>query len=139
MLVVSQEACEALLLSAMLRDLDIVVQTAGTCAQSFDLLSKRQFALVVCDAALPDGGWKSVLAELQRLDTPPRLIVTSAFADDRLWAEVLNLGGYDVLLKPFVTEEVVRVTRVACSPVLHPNGGLGGHTLSKVCSAEPMA
>jgi hypothetical protein len=30
-----------------------------------------------------------------------------------LWAEVLNLGGYDVLLKPFDRAEVVRVAGMA--------------------------
>jgi len=30
-------------------------------------------------------------------------------ADDALWAEVLNLGGYNVLAKPFDSREVFRV------------------------------
>jgi FixJ family two-component response regulator len=37
------------------------------------------------------------------------LIVTSGLADAHLWAEVLNLGGYDVLAKPFDDQEVQRV------------------------------
>ena len=37
-----------------------------------------------------------------------RLIVTSRLADDRLWAEALNLGAYDVLAKPFERMELVR-------------------------------
>jgi FixJ family two-component response regulator len=38
----------------------------------------------------------------------PSLIVTSRLADDRLWAEALNLGAYDVLAKPFERLELVR-------------------------------
>ena len=41
------------------------------------------------------------------------LIVTDRLADERLWAEVLNLGGYDLLLKPFDPEEVLRVVNSA--------------------------
>jgi hypothetical protein len=37
----------------------------------------------------------------------PRLIVFSRNADDRLWAEVLNLGGFDLLATPFREEEFV--------------------------------
>ena len=37
------------------------------------------------------------------------LIVTSHAGDDALWAEVLNLGGYDVLAQPFDPSEVARV------------------------------
>jgi DNA-binding response OmpR family regulator len=39
--------------------------------------------------------------------------VTSRLADDRLWAEVLNIGGYDVLAKPFVPAEVFRTISLA--------------------------
>ena len=34
-------------------------------------------------------------------------------ADDRLWAEVLSLGGYNVLPKPFKTDEVFREVGLA--------------------------
>ena len=43
----------------------------------------------------------------------PLLIVTARCADDQLWAEVLNLGGYDVLMKPFERTEVIRVISLA--------------------------
>jgi hypothetical protein len=36
----------------------------------------------------------------------PLLIVASRLADEYLWAEVLNLGGHDVLAKPFQGAEV---------------------------------
>jgi len=39
----------------------------------------------------------------------PALIVTSNAGDEALWAEVLNLGGYDVLAQPFDQNEVARV------------------------------
>jgi hypothetical protein len=32
-----------------------------------------------------------------------------ADGDDRLWAEALNLGAYEVLVQPFDPEEVTRV------------------------------
>ena len=34
-------------------------------------------------------------------------------ADEHLWAEVLNLGGYDVLAEPFERDEMVRVVTSA--------------------------
>jgi DNA-binding response OmpR family regulator len=43
------------------------------------------------------------------------LIVTSRLADDRLWAEALNLGAYDVIAKPFEASEVVRIAGLACA------------------------
>jgi FixJ family two-component response regulator len=51
--------------------------------------------------------------KLCALDTPPPLIVTSRHADNRLWGEVLNLGGFDVLAKPLDEDEVRRVVESA--------------------------
>lgn len=63
-------------------------------------------AVVLCDADSDPSLWRDVLAECQRISKPPYLIVTSRLADDRLWAEALNLGAYDVLAKPFDSREV---------------------------------
>jgi len=90
---------------------------------------------VLTDAHLPDGHtWRDVLREIEAtpvamgahqgqadrndkaaelLSTPP-LIVVDRLADDALWAEVLNLGGYDVLVKPFDEKEVLHVLTMAC-------------------------
>jgi len=51
----------------------------------------------------------------ERLPAPPPVIVTSRVADERMWAEVLNLGGYDVLATPFGSEEVIRTVTSAWS------------------------
>jgi hypothetical protein len=65
---------------------------------------------IFTESALPDGTWKDVLVAVKHLDKPlPAFVVTSAFASDRLWSEVLDLGGYDVLSKPLIHEEVRRV------------------------------
>jgi DNA-binding response OmpR family regulator len=50
---------------------------------------------------------------LSKLPDSPVLIVSSRTADERLWAEVLNLGAYDVLVKPFDPTEVSRVVGLA--------------------------
>ena len=47
------------------------------------------------------------------LPRPPLQIVTSRLANDRLWAEALNLGAYDVLPRPFDPAEVLRSVGMA--------------------------
>lgn len=69
--------------------------------------------VVICDATLPDADWKKVLGQTASLSDAPRLIVISRLADESLWAEVLNLGGYDVLPTPLVEDEVTRVVWLA--------------------------
>lgn len=70
-------------------------------------------AILICERDLSDGTWKDVLSRLESMTNPPRILVVSRHADDSLWAEVLNLGGYDVLLKPFDRSEVTRVVGMA--------------------------
>ena len=55
------------------------------------------------------GSWRDVL-EMQ--DAQPSLapIVVCRHTNEALWADVLNLGGFDLLEKPFVAEEVERVS-----------------------------
>lgn len=84
-----------------------------TCSEARDFLREHLMPVVVCEDQLPDGNWKDILAEAAAQPTPPRLIVTSQLADDRLWSEVLDLGGYDVLGKPFNIGEVVRIVSLA--------------------------
>jgi len=69
--------------------------------------------VIVCERDFQDGDWKLLLDEVGRLTKPPRLIVASRFADEHLWAEVLNLGGHDVLATPFDADEVHRVVSYA--------------------------
>lgn len=72
-------------------------------------IRNSQPAIVICERELPDGNWKCILGTCEALPKPPVVLVVSRQADENLWAEVLNLGGYDVLLKPFDRSEVTRV------------------------------
>jgi DNA-binding response OmpR family regulator len=62
--------------------------------------------VVIAERDLPLGDWKDLLAAIRLLPDPPLLIVTSRSADECLWAEVLNLGGHDVIAKPFQPAEL---------------------------------
>ena len=74
---------------------------------ALSFLRQNPTPVVICERDVPGGGWKEILSAVQHLARPPLLIVTSRRADDHLWAEVLNLGGHDVLAKPFRTTELV--------------------------------
>jgi DNA-binding response OmpR family regulator len=87
---------------------------AYSCREAIAAIAERHPDVVLCEASLPDGNWKDLLEDLSGRLNPPYLIVTSHLADEHLWAEVLNLGGYDVLAKPFDAEELCRVVEFAC-------------------------
>lgn len=76
---------------------------------AMDLLRCNPVPVVMTERDLPFGNWKDVLAAIQQLPQVPMLIVTARLADEYLWAEVLNLGGYDVLSQPFQVTELLWV------------------------------
>ena len=71
-------------------------------------LSTRRAPVILCHCAFAGGSWKDILEYISVLPCPHRLVVTSETADDFLWAEVLNLGGYDVIAQPLWEPEVAR-------------------------------
>jgi DNA-binding response OmpR family regulator len=84
-----------------------------TCTEVRGRLERTIPRVILCDSDLPDGNWKDVLEMAASLHDPPPVIVTSRLADEYLWAEVLNLGGYDVLSKPLDARELERTLRLA--------------------------
>lgn len=100
-------------LRSILESSDWKVHEAKRVVEAMDILSERQVPLILCERELMVGDWKALLDAVQLLPRPPYVIVASRHADDRLWAEVLNLGGYDVLAIPFDAAEVARVVHFA--------------------------
>ena len=88
---------------------------ASDCCGALALLRDQSVAVLLCERYHADGNWEDLLKATARLPDPPNLIVFSRLADESLWAKVLNLGGYDVLMTPFEPEEVLRVTFAAWS------------------------
>ena len=82
---------------------------AGNCQDAIERLRANPVSVVFCESVLEDGTWKDILCEIQETANAPVLVVTSRLADAFLWSEVLNLGGYDVLAKPFSQREVHHV------------------------------
>jgi DNA-binding response OmpR family regulator len=95
------------MLAGMLRAGNCAVRTTNSFEAACGYLSGGESPVVICERSLPDGDWKDLLGKT------PRLIVTSRVADEALWAEVLNLGGYDVLAQPFDELEVRQVVALA--------------------------
>lgn len=77
--------------------------------QALRHLRRRPVQVVLADAEVPGWSWKQILEELRGQAPSPQLVVASRTADDFLWSKVLNLGGYDVLPRPFERDELERV------------------------------
>lgn len=86
---------------------------AASYAEAISFLDLYFIPVVISEENLPDGTWRDLLAHGASLPNPRKLIVASHFANDRLWAEALNLGAYDVLSLPFRAAEVFHSVSLA--------------------------
>jgi len=86
--------------------------SASSNQEANSLIQKNPVHVVLIEDSA-DCDWRDILRDLNRLDNPPQLVVTSRLADEYLWAEVLNMGGYDVLAQPLRSEELERVVDAA--------------------------
>jgi DNA-binding NtrC family response regulator len=82
--------------------------SARDLSSALSLLQQHNISVLLCERDLVPGTWSNLLEYVNALTNPPLLIVVSRVADDRLWAEALNLGAWDVLAKPLDRTEVIR-------------------------------
>src|SRR5260370_11288394 len=89
------------------------LRVSSNCQEALAFLQQNRVPVVICDAESSDSDWRLLLHTLADLPDPPSLIVSSRLADERLWAEVLNLGGYDLLPTPLHSHVVLCVALLA--------------------------
>ena len=112
LLIMSRERC-ALLLD-QLQGMQADVRTAASCAEAFDLLrDDPEVNLVLTDLALPDGSWCDVLNRVLERHAYAKVVVCLRVADERVWTQVLEAGGFDVLVEPYQEGEVRRILHAA--------------------------
>jgi DNA-binding response OmpR family regulator len=112
-LLISHHTEDDALLRRVLAQPKWLVWTARTLADGIRLLKQNTFSVAICESELPDGTWREFLDRAARLEHGPEVIVASRLADESLWAEALNIGAWDVLSKPFSSEEVLHVVGYA--------------------------
>lgn len=112
-LLVGEYESDCQLLRGVFQDAGWRLWEAPDRSRALDCLNRHPVEVVISGTEGPRWNWKKVLHDLRTLARPPQLIVTSRTADENLWAEVLNIGGYDVLPQPFDRDEVERVVAAA--------------------------
>jgi len=108
-LLVGEYENDRLLLQEIFREAGWRLIEARDRKKALKQLDRNPVQVVIASREAPNCDWKTMLESLARRPHPPELIVTSRTADEQLWSEVLNCGGYDVLPQPFRREEIERV------------------------------
>jgi len=113
-----EEAIRAMLQSG-LTQLGYEVQCASDGAEALKLFVKAktegcEFACVLLDLTVPGGmGGKETAAEIRRIDSSAKIIVSSGYADAPIMAAFREFGFDDLIPKPYTLAELsVLLTRI---------------------------
>lgn len=89
------------------------LRSASSFSEAARILRGAAVPVVICEYKLDDGDWKALYNLVRDLDVPCRFLVTMRHADETVWSEILEGGGYDCLPKPFRSDEVYRLVSLA--------------------------
>ena len=89
-----------------------IVDSSGAAIVS---LNDQPTPLVICDRDLSGEAWRDVLAKIAALPRAVCVLLASSVVDDYLWNDVIRHHGYDVVAKPFQTDELHRLVTFAWS------------------------
>ena len=89
------------------------LQTASDIREATAIIKRAPVPVVICEYDLPDGDWRVLYDVARTLEFPCHFLVTLRHADERVWGEILEAGGYDCLPKPFRSDEVYRLVSLA--------------------------
>jgi CheY-like chemotaxis protein len=86
-----------------------------TPAEAMARLQTEPVTAAICDQDLPEEDWRVVMNRIATLPKSPCVLLASRVMDQYLWNEVIQCRGYDVVSKPFQSEELRRVVAFALS------------------------
>jgi len=85
-----------------------------TWKDSLTLLRRTPSVIVLCDRDVRDASWRTAVEDLARVAPKSCVVLVSAVNDEYLWQEVAQHGGFDVVTKPFQSDQIRRRIDHAC-------------------------
>ncbi len=85
------------------------VLSASSAMEALSILETRKPALILCDLMMPQMSGVDFFAKVSENDDLKQIpfLFLTAKADDEIKVQMLRLGAYDYLVKPFVTQELM--------------------------------
>lgn len=75
-------------------------------------VAQRPFGLIYLDLVLPDISGPETLRMIREIDGSPSVVVITGNAEGNLLQEILELGPFTVLVKPFGPEKIIETIQM---------------------------
>jgi DNA-binding response OmpR family regulator len=89
------------------------IHRASSVQEGLDIVRSLSVPLVLFDWDESGPNWRRGLARLCAAPTHPCILLASRLVDDNLRQEVIRFGGYDVLARSAVRDQVLRTIQFA--------------------------
>jgi len=100
---------------ALLREiLDVLpydVVEAADGKEALERLALQPVDLIITDRSMPHMDGLEFLKNLRQTDKTVPVLMMSAYGDEELWGEAVELGVEDYLLKPFDPDSVLKIVK----------------------------
>ncbi len=111
-LVVDDEAIVRESIRDWLREAGYLAEMVETGEEALDLISKKDFSIMILDYRLPGKSGVDVLREVKKTKPQIKCIMITAFPSARLTAELAQVGGLDdFLIKPVMMEQLEKIIK----------------------------
>lgn len=81
--------------------------TAGSGPDALEELRGTAYDLVILDIRMPEMNGVQVLSEIKKIDASLEVIIMTGYASVDTAKEIMKLGAYDYLLKPYAIDELL--------------------------------
>lgn len=82
-------------------------RAAGSGSEALEILKDNLYDVLILDVRMPEMCGVDVLAEVRKIDSEIEVIIMTGYASVDTAKEIMKLGAYDYMLKPYNIEELV--------------------------------
>ena len=111
-LLISSDEAESNALEEVLSEY-VNLQNAGNLSEVEKMLEDDEYDAVFCGRSFHQGAWNDALEEVQQRCPDLPVIIFSRTGDEQEWSEVIEAGGFDLLVAPYLESTVLPVLEYA--------------------------
>lgn len=89
------------------------VETAPDASNALELLSNKEFALVISDVKMSGIGGLSLLEKIKEINKSIPVIMITAYASPENAVRAMREGAFDYITKPFKVDEIIDIVKKA--------------------------
>jgi DNA-binding NtrC family response regulator len=91
----------------------VAAETADSGMKALEVLKSGAYDVLILDVRMPDMSGVDVLAEIRKINPEVEVIIMTGYASVDTAKEIMRLGAYDYMLKPYDTEQLVEKIEAA--------------------------